>query len=51
VLGGGGLTGETEETIEQTIAFSKKLPLDLTLFHIAVPYPGTPFWFEALEQG
>lgn len=46
-----GLPGETEETIEQTIAFSKRLPLDLALFHIAVPYPGTPFWFEALEQG
>ncbi|MBN1976918.1 MAG: radical SAM protein [Anaerolineae bacterium] len=46
-----GLPGETEETIEQTIAFSKKLPLDLALFHIAVPYPGTPFWFEACEQG
>jgi len=46
-----GLPGETQETIEQTIAFSKKLPLDLALFHIAVPYPGTPFWFEALEQG
>jgi radical SAM superfamily enzyme YgiQ (UPF0313 family) len=46
-----GLPGETEETIEQTIAFSKSLPLDLALFHIAVPYPGTPFWFEALDQG
>ncbi len=46
-----GLPGETEETIEQTIAFAKKLPLDLALFHIAVPYPGTPFWYEALEQG
>ena len=46
-----GLPGETEETIAQTIAFAKKLPLDLALFHIAVPYPGTPFWFEALEQG
>ncbi|MBN1934416.1 MAG: radical SAM protein [Anaerolineae bacterium] len=46
-----GLPGETEETIEQTIAFSKKLPLDFALFHIAVPYPGTPFWFEAVEQG
>ena len=46
-----GLPGETEETIERTIAFSKRLPLDLALFHIAVPYPGTPFWFEAIERG
>jgi anaerobic magnesium-protoporphyrin IX monomethyl ester cyclase len=46
-----GLPGETQETIDQTIAFSKTLPLDFALFHIAVPYPGTPLWFEALEQG
>ena len=46
-----GLPGETQETIEQTIAFSKTLPLDFALFHIAVPYPGTPLWYEALEQG
>lgn len=46
-----GLPGETKETINQTIAFSKSLPLDFALFHIAVPYPGTPLWFEALENG
>jgi radical SAM superfamily enzyme YgiQ (UPF0313 family) len=46
-----GLPGETEETIQQTIDFSKKLPLDLALFHIAAPYPGTPFFFEVLENG
>lgn len=45
-----GLPGETEETIKQTIAFSKKLPLDLALFHIAAPHPGTPFFFEVLEN-
>jgi radical SAM superfamily enzyme YgiQ (UPF0313 family) len=46
-----GLPGETEETIQQTIAFSKKLPLDIALFHIAAPYPGTPFFFEVVENG
>ncbi len=46
-----GLPGETEETIRQTIAFSKKLPLDIALFHIAAPYPGTPFFFEVVENG
>ncbi|MBM3130891.1 MAG: radical SAM protein [Chloroflexi bacterium] len=46
-----GLPGETEETMQQTIAFSKKLPLDIALFHIAAPYPGTPFFFEVVEQG
>lgn len=46
-----GLPGETEETIRQTIDFSKSLPLDLALFHIAAPYPGTPFFFEVMENG
>jgi radical SAM superfamily enzyme YgiQ (UPF0313 family) len=46
-----GLPGETEETIQQTIALSKKLPLDIALFHIAAPYPGTPFFFDVVENG
>jgi len=46
-----GLPGETEETVRQTIELAKKLPLDLALFHIAAPYPGTPFYQEALEKG
>lgn len=46
-----GLPGETVETIRQTIDFSKGLPLDLALFHIAAPYPGTPFFFEVVKNG
>ena len=46
-----GLPGETEETIRETIRFSKKLPLDLVLFHIAAPHPGSPFFFEVVEKG
>lgn len=46
-----GLPGETEETIKETIAFAKKLPLDIALFHIAAPYPGTPFFFEVVKNG
>ena len=46
-----GLPGETVETIRDTINFSKRLPLDLALFHIAAPYPGTPFFFEVVENG
>ena len=45
-----GLPGETVETIQQTIKFSKSLPLDIALFHVAAPYPGTPFFFEVLEN-
>jgi len=46
-----GLPTETEETIRQTIEFAKKLPLDIALFHVAAPYPGTPFFFEVVENG
>jgi radical SAM superfamily enzyme YgiQ (UPF0313 family) len=45
-----GLPGETEETIHETINFAKKLPLDIALFHVAAPYPGTPFFFEVVEN-
>jgi anaerobic magnesium-protoporphyrin IX monomethyl ester cyclase len=46
-----GLPGETEESIRRTIDFAKRLPLDLALFHIAAPHPGTPFFFEVVENG
>jgi anaerobic magnesium-protoporphyrin IX monomethyl ester cyclase len=46
-----GLPGETVETIRETIDFAKSLPLELALFHIAAPYPGTPFFFEVVENG
>lgn len=45
-----GMPGETVESIDETIAFAKSLPLTLALFHIAVPYPGTPFYYEAVEN-
>jgi radical SAM superfamily enzyme YgiQ (UPF0313 family) len=45
-----GLPGETVDTIKQTIAFSKALPLDIALFHIAAPYPGTPFFHEVVKN-
>lgn len=46
-----GLPGETVETIRQTIDLAKALPLDIALFHVAAPYPGTPFFFEVVENG
>jgi len=45
-----GLPGETEESIQETIAYSKQLPLDIALFHVAAPYPGTPFFYEVVEN-
>jgi radical SAM superfamily enzyme YgiQ (UPF0313 family) len=46
-----GLPGETEATVRETIETSERLPLDIALFHIAAPYPGTPFFFEVVENG
>lgn len=46
-----GLPGETETTIRETIDFAKRMPLDIALFHIAAPYPGTPFFFEVMKNG
>ena len=46
-----GLPGETEDSIQETIAYAKELPLDIALFHIAAPYPGTPFFYEVVENG
>jgi anaerobic magnesium-protoporphyrin IX monomethyl ester cyclase len=46
-----GLPGETVESIRETIRLSKKLPLDICLFHVAAPHPGTPFFFNVIENG
>ena len=46
-----GMPGETEASIRTTIDFAKRLPLDLVLFHIAAPHPGTPFFQEVVENG
>ena len=46
-----GLPGETAGTIQQTIDFAKRLPIDLALFHIAAPHPGSPFFFDVVEHG
>ena len=45
-----GLPGETEDTIQETITFSKQLPLNVAIFHIAAPYPGTPFFYDVVEN-
>jgi anaerobic magnesium-protoporphyrin IX monomethyl ester cyclase len=45
-----GLPGETVASIRETIVFAKSLPLDIALFHIAAPHPGTPFFFEVARN-
>lgn len=44
-----GLEGETPETVEQTILFSKRLNLDFAAFYIATPFPGSPL-YEKYKQ-
>lgn len=46
-----GLTGETKETIEETIAFAKKLNPDYAQFYCAIPYPGSEFSDYVNKQG
>jgi len=46
-----GLPEETQSTLLETIALSKSLPLDIALFHTAVPYPGTQFYFQSIDEG
>lgn len=46
-----GLPGETKETIRETIAFSKELPLDFAYFFLATPFPGTELYRMAEEKG
>lgn len=46
-----GLPGETKQTIKQTSAFARELPVELVNFSVATPYPGTPFYRTAEEKG
>jgi radical SAM superfamily enzyme YgiQ (UPF0313 family) len=45
-----GLPGETPMTIKQTSRFARSLPLDMVNFSVATPYPGTPFYEQAIEN-
>jgi radical SAM superfamily enzyme YgiQ (UPF0313 family) len=46
-----GLPGETRQTVRETIDLAKKIPLDIALFHVAMPYAGTEFYFQAVANG
>jgi radical SAM superfamily enzyme YgiQ (UPF0313 family) len=46
-----GLPGETRQTVRETIDLAKRLPLDIALFHVAMPYAGTEFYFQAVANG
>ncbi|MBF0308730.1 MAG: radical SAM protein [Magnetococcales bacterium] len=44
-----GMPGETEATMQETIDFALRNPLDTVQFSSAVPYPGTEY-FDILEK-
>jgi len=46
-----GLPFDTEQTMQQTIDFAKKLPLDLVQFTVTVPYPGTELYGMVEKKG
>ena len=46
-----GLPYDTEETMQQTIDFAKRLPLDLVQFTVTVPYPGTELYGMVEKDG
>ncbi len=46
-----GLPGETEETMQETIDFAKKLDPDYAKVTILVPFPSTPIYHELESKG
>lgn len=46
-----GFPGETRETINDTIRFSLKLPLDYAQFTVLVPFPDTDIYWYYRERG
>jgi len=46
-----GLYGDTRESMERTLALSRRLPCDLVNFSIAAPYPGTEWGDIAGNHG
>ena len=45
-----GVPGETEETVNQTIAFVKRLNPTTASFGICTPYPGSPLFDKVVEK-
>ncbi len=45
-----GLPGDTKESILRTIRFIKRIRPTFAQFYCAVPFPGTPFYQQALDQ-
>lgn len=46
-----GMPGETEESIQKTIAFDKKYKKCVSAWNLAIPFPGTEFYDTAKKEG
>lgn len=46
-----GSPGETEDTMSRTIDYAKNLGIQIAIFNITTPYPGTAMFDWALENG
>lgn len=45
-----GLPGDTKDTLEENTRCALELSLDMANFAVAAPYPGTPFYHQAVEN-
>ena len=46
-----GLIGDTPETMQKTIEFAKGLDLDIAVFNVLAPYPGTKLYEKIQKEG
>ncbi len=46
-----GSPGETPESLEKTLEFAKELDIDFAHFNKFVPFPGTTFYEQLMEEG
>jgi radical SAM superfamily enzyme YgiQ (UPF0313 family) len=46
-----GLPGETKESLDNTLALARRLPLDFAQFYCAVPFPGARLYERARSEG
>ncbi len=46
-----GLPGETRNSLRKTLDYARKLRCTTSQFSVATPFPGTPFYDEAVQKG
>ncbi len=46
-----GLPGETRESLRKTLEYAEQLRCTTSQFSVATPFPGTPFYDQAVQEG